>query len=270
MTEQRTIDDVDVFIEGAGTQTLVFIHGWPDTHRLWDRAVAHLAPHYRCVRFTLPGFDLSRPRRPLALDQMVAFFKAVLQQVSAHAPVTLVLHDWGCVFGYEFAARHPELVQRVIGVDIGDSNAWAFIKSLRLNARLMIFLYQFWLALAWLIGGAAGDWMTRAMARAMHCRTPAQDIGAQMNYPYYIQWFRAYGSYHHRLRFKPHCPMLYVYGRRKPFMFHSQQWLQKLEATPGSAVRGFATGHWVMVAQPEAFNQCVAEWLATTSPATAP
>ena len=40
------------------------IHGWPDTHRLWDRQVAALQDRYRCVRFALPGFDASRTGRP--------------------------------------------------------------------------------------------------------------------------------------------------------------------------------------------------------------
>ena len=56
-------------------------------------------------------------------------------------------------------------------------------------------------------------------------------------------------------------PMLYIYGERKPFMFHSPQWLAALAARPDCAVRAFPTGHWVMVQQPQAFNQCVRAWL---------
>jgi pimeloyl-ACP methyl ester carboxylesterase len=45
-------------------------------------------------------------------------------------------------------------------------------------------------------------------------------------------------------------------------MFHSVEWLEMLAARPGCAVRPFSTGHWVMAQQPDAFNQCVIEWLA--------
>jgi pimeloyl-ACP methyl ester carboxylesterase len=44
-------------------------------------------------------------------------------------------------------------------------------------------------------------------------------------------------------------------------MFHSPQWLERIAARPGSAVQGFRTGHWVMVDQPEVFNQRVVAWL---------
>ena len=32
------IDGVEVFVEGVGP-AIVMIHGWPDTHRLWDAQV---------------------------------------------------------------------------------------------------------------------------------------------------------------------------------------------------------------------------------------
>ena len=55
--------------------------------------------------------------------------------------------------------------------------------------------------------------------------------------------------------------MLYVYGQRKPFMFHSPQWLERIAALPGSKVLGMRTGHWVMVDAAGEFNAAVREWL---------
>ena len=66
------IDGIAVHIEGEGPDTLLFLHGWPDTCRLWDSMVAALRPHCRCVRFTLPGFDMAKPPRPTSLKQMSA------------------------------------------------------------------------------------------------------------------------------------------------------------------------------------------------------
>ena len=71
------IDGIDVHVEGEGEHAVVMIHGWPDTYRLWDGAVAHLLAELpgqlRCVRFTLPGFDLARPPRPMSVQQLVDF-----------------------------------------------------------------------------------------------------------------------------------------------------------------------------------------------------
>jgi pimeloyl-ACP methyl ester carboxylesterase len=261
-----TVQGIDVFIEGDGPQTVVMIHGWPDTLRLWDATVDALRGQHRCVRFTLPGFDAAHPARATSLADMTALFGAILDAVSPWQPVTLLLHDWGCIFGYEFAARHPNRVARIVAVDIGDHNSDLFARSLTAKAKWQIFGYQLWLALAWQLGRLAkGKWsnrMTHWMAHAIHCRTPPASIRWQMNYPYAMQWFGLLGGFRRAAPVDPACPLLYLYGERKPFMFHSPQWLERIAARPGCAVRGFRCGHWVMVDQPEAFTQCVGDWLA--------
>ncbi len=78
---------------------MLLIHGWPDTRRLWDSTVQALEPHFRCVRFTLPGYDLTRSARPVSLAEMTALIAAIVDAVSPGRPVTLLLHDWGSVFG---------------------------------------------------------------------------------------------------------------------------------------------------------------------------
>jgi pimeloyl-ACP methyl ester carboxylesterase len=157
-----------------------------------------------------------------------------------------------------------------------------------LKAKLMVFAYQAWLALAWRVDlafGAGrerqgdppaprpaparptlGDRMTRAMARWARCPADAQTIHAGMDYPYDIAWTGSHGGYRRALPMQPRWPMLYLYGRRKPFQFQSKQWLDALRAAPGSRVIEFNTGHWLMTARPEEFNQAVSDWLAGQAP----
>ena len=146
-------------------------------------------------------------------------------------------------------------------MDIGDAGGKRYVRSLSVKAKAMIFAYQMWLAIAWRIGGRAGDWMTHWLARAIRCPSDPRFIGSCMNYPYYITWFKAHGSYRGMVRFEPPAPMLFIYGKRKPFLFHTPAWADALAARPGCAVRAFETGHWVMSQQPERFNQVVAAWL---------
>jgi pimeloyl-ACP methyl ester carboxylesterase len=261
MSVQR-IQGLDVLIEGAGAHTVVLIHGWPDTHRLWDGTVQVLQESFRCVRFTLPGFDVSQAARATALAQMTALIEDIVDAVSPGQPVTLVLHDWGCVFGYEYAARRPGRVARIVGVDVGDYNSQAYRRSLAPIAKGLVFAYQLWLALAWTVGGATGDRMTRWMARRVGCRTPSARIGWKMNYPYAMVWFGLLGGLGAAAEVAHGCPMLFVYGTRKPFLFHSEAWQQALAARPGSAVQAFPTGHWVMLQQAQVFHECLASWLA--------
>ena len=97
---------VEVLVEGRGSRSIVMIHGWPDTHRLWDPQVALFGERYRCVRFTLPGFD---DRRTPSLDELVETIRRVVEETCPGERVTLLVHDWGCVFGYQFALRHAQL-----------------------------------------------------------------------------------------------------------------------------------------------------------------
>jgi pimeloyl-ACP methyl ester carboxylesterase len=176
-----------------------------------------------------------------------------------------MLHDWGCMFGYQFAMQHPDLVSRIVGVDIGDTTSRGYLRSLSFKAKAMILAYQGWLAIAWRIGGRLGDRMTRWMARALRCPVDAERVGSCMNYPYYILWTGAHGSYRHPLKFAPACPMLFAYGAKKPFLFHSPAWAEKLAAQPGNRVLAFDTRHWVTVERPEQFNQAALAWLAAGS-----
>jgi pimeloyl-ACP methyl ester carboxylesterase len=261
------VGDVEVVIEGAGPKSLVMVHGWPDTHRLWDAQVEALRASYRCVRFTLPGFDRSGSGRAYALDEVVATIRRVVEEACPGQRVTLLLHDWGCLYGYQFAVRHPELVERVIGVDIGDAGSRRHRAELGARGKLGVMAYQVWLALAWRIGGRIGDSMARRMARRMRCPTDAAGIGWQMGYPYAVTWFGAAGGFRGLRPFDPQCPMLYLYGERKPFMFHSRAWAERLGARRGCRVLGLPTGHWVMIARPREFNEAVLDWLAETDSA---
>ena len=258
------VDGIDVLVEGEGRESMVMIHGWPDTYRLWDRQVEYFSAHYRCVRFTLPGFDINASCKAFSLTQLIEKFRLVIEETCPDRKCILMLHDWGCVFGYQFYMQHPSLVSKIVGVDIGDAPSLRYVKSLNIKAKGMIVTYQVWLAIAWRIGGRLGSRMTQSMARALRAPSDPQYIGSSMNYPYYIQWTGTYGSYKRLAEVAPRCPMLFIYGARKPFLFHSSQWADTLAARPGCRVISFDTGHWVMHDEPQKFNETVKAWLEAT------
>lgn len=257
------VNGVEVLVEGDGVESILLLHGWPDTHRLWDAQVAALRGQYRCLSFTLPGFEPGA-RRSSTLDGVIETIRQVIAQAAGGQPVTLLLHDWGCFFGYQFALRHPQLVKRVIGVDVGDAGSRRHVQSLSLKAKAQIAGYQGWLAVASKIGGVSagvGNRMARFMARAGRAPADPVSVHANMGWPYWQAWT---GGFRGAKLFTPHCPMLFVYGERKPFTFHSREWAAEVAGRPGCRVESFDCGHWVMVARREAFNALVAEWLRAT------
>lgn len=258
------VDGVEVIVEGRGSNPVVMIHGWPDTYRLWDAQVELLRASYRCVRFTLPGFDVASPRRAYSVDELVAAIRRVVEHACEGRAATLLLHDWGCVFGYQFAMRYPTLVERVIAVDVGDAGSRQHAAELSVKARLMVVAYQVWLALAWRIGGRAGDGMARWMARLLRCPVSPDDIHSRMGYPYALRWLGAAGGLRGARTFHPAIPMLFIYGERKPFMFHSRAWAEGVAARPASRVVALPTGHWVMIGRRREFNDAILAWLRET------
>jgi cis-3-alkyl-4-acyloxetan-2-one decarboxylase len=252
-------------IDGVGVETIVLLHGWPDTQRVWDCTVAGLKDRYRCVRFTLPGFEGPQHHQAYALRDIIDLIGQVVDTASPNAPVTLLLHDWGCFFGYQYAMQHPQRVQRVVGVDIGDAGSRQHLAALGARAKLGAVFYQWWLALAWKLGGGLGNRMARWMAKSLRAPAPLAEIHSGMGYPYAMQWFGVAGGFGKPRAFVPDKPMLFIYGERKPFNFHSQAWVDRLKAKPGSRGVGMPTGHWVMTQKPEAFNTTVREWLEGTA-----
>lgn len=251
-------------VEGHGERTIVMIHGWPDTLRLWDGTVAALQDRWRCARFTLPGFDAHGPAGPCPLDQILDRIARTVDEASPGRPVTLLLHDWGCFFGYQYAMRHPSRVERVVGIDIGDAGSRQHRAEMTPRAIAGTLAYQWWLALAWRIGGSLGNRMARWMARRFRAPAPPADVTAAMGYPYAMQWFGVAGGFGRPRAFVPQVPMLYVFGERKPFAFHSSGWAQRIAALPGSRVVGLPTGHWVMTQRPAQFHAALREWLLAT------
>jgi pimeloyl-ACP methyl ester carboxylesterase len=236
------------------------VHGWPDTLRLWDGTVEALRDRFRCARFTLPGYLPGEPVRHWTLDEMDAIFVAAADRLCPGGRVTLVLHDWGCAFGYQFAMRHPNRVARIVGLDVGDAEA--LTRTLGPVEMGKILVYQVCLAVAWRIGGTLGDALTRGMASLLRVPADRSTIFARMNWPYDLVWFGGAQSLRHTaVPFRPECPMFFAWGRRKPFQFHTPRWADALAARPECRVEAFDTGHWIMLDAPQRFHGMLREWL---------
>lgn len=56
----KVIDGISVYTEGNSThQAIVFIHGFPFDHTLWDEVIAVLEDSYYCVSYDIKGFGSS-------------------------------------------------------------------------------------------------------------------------------------------------------------------------------------------------------------------
>lgn len=96
-------------------ETIVLVHGWPDTHHLWDAVVPRLADRFHVVAYDTRGHGAStRTRRTgdFRLDELARDFYAVIDAVSPDRPVHVLAHDWGSVQVWE-AVCEPQAADRV-------------------------------------------------------------------------------------------------------------------------------------------------------------
>ena len=99
--------DLAVFeIGDPGAPPVLLVHGYPDTHRVWDEVAADLAADHRVIRYDVRGAGASGHPNRLSgyrLDQLADDLFAVADAVSPDRPVHLAAHDWGSIQAWHAA-----------------------------------------------------------------------------------------------------------------------------------------------------------------------
>lgn len=116
--EFRTIDvgevSLNVACRGAGEETVMLLHGFPEFWFGWDKVMDELAGEYRLIAPDLRGYNTSdKPFlvEEYALDHLLADAQGLLD---AFGPVTLVGHDWGGALAWGAAAELEGIDRLVI------------------------------------------------------------------------------------------------------------------------------------------------------------
>jgi NAD(P)-dependent dehydrogenase (short-subunit alcohol dehydrogenase family)/pimeloyl-ACP methyl ester carboxylesterase len=108
----------ELFVSEAGDRsnpTVVLVHGWPDTHSMWDELVAELSPTLHTVAYDVRGMGRSlAPDRADAflLSELALDLGAVIDAVSPDQRVHLIGHDWGAFQSWE-AVCQPGATDRI-------------------------------------------------------------------------------------------------------------------------------------------------------------
>jgi haloalkane dehalogenase len=161
---------------GAGTEAVLMLHGNPTWSYYYRHLVRALAPSIRCVVPDHIGMGASE--KPAGYDYTLATRIADVEALVAALGlkrVHLVVHDWGGAIGFGFAARHPELIGRIVIL-----NTAAFA-SRRIPARIALCkLAGLGPLLVRGLNGFAGP----AVSMAMHRRALTADEKRGYLWPY--------------------------------------------------------------------------------------
>jgi pimeloyl-ACP methyl ester carboxylesterase len=245
---------------------LFFMHGWPDNASLWRKQFAALSGQFYCVAVSMPNFgDRAEKAGGHDFPRLVEGLAATLRQYQQRGhPVTLVTHDWGAYLGYMLQRRYPELVDRMVALDIG-----GHARPNNFKEAVFTIAYQWALVLCWWVGGVLpplGNLMARGVGKVVRVpRRQRANMRSRQCYPYFYFWR---GMLFSRWKssllgfYKPGCPIYYLYGQRKPVMFHTERWLKLVEESGGRCEAVAGGGHWFMETHPDIVNRAIAEWCA--------
>lgn len=98
---------------GSG-DPIVFIHGIPTWSYLWRNVMPVVAEQGRCIAPDLIGCGKSgKPDIDYSINDHIAYFDAFMHTLNL-TNVTLVMHAWGSVVGFDYAKRNPEKIKGLI------------------------------------------------------------------------------------------------------------------------------------------------------------
>lgn len=104
------------YVRGGSGPLMLFVHGFPEAWFTWQRQLEAFVGSHTVVAPDMRGYNLSG--KPAAVkDYRPSMLVEDLRQLILHLGFercVLVAHDWGGAVAWNFAAAHPQMIDRLI------------------------------------------------------------------------------------------------------------------------------------------------------------
>ena len=146
--------ELDVQVSGPeGAPALIFLHGFPESHRTWRHQIAHLSGSYRCIAPDQRGYRGSSKPQDVDAYRPEKLIGDVFQLADALGVETFTVlgHDWGGAIAWGVAltgqangrvsravianAPHPALFGPLLWTHPGQRAASQYIRTFRDTAN---------------------------------------------------------------------------------------------------------------------------------------
>ncbi len=132
--------------QGSGPLMLM-LHGFPEFWYSWRHQIPEFAKDYKVVALDLRGYNESDKPQEQSAYVMTEFIKDVEGVIKGlgYDRCVLVGHDWGGAIAWSFAYAHPELLERLIILNL--PHPAKFAEGLRTPQQLLRSWYAFFFQL---------------------------------------------------------------------------------------------------------------------------
>ena len=251
---------------GSGP-TVVMIHGFPDFWYGWRYQMEALANEYRIVAIDQRGYNLSdKPEgadnyaMPLLVSDVVAVIRSL-----GEGKVVIAGHDWGGMVAWQTAINVPEVVERLIILNLphprglmrelskGEEQAAnsQYARNFQQEGAHEVFTPE-----------ALAGWVSNPAARALYIEAfKRSDFEAMLHY-YKANYPRPPYTEDTSPLVKVQCPVLVIHGLEDQYLLagaldRTWEWIDNdlpLVTIPGS-------GHFVQQDATEIVNRSILAWL---------
>jgi len=135
--------------QGSG-RLMLMLHGFPEFWYSWRHQIPEFAQDYQVVALDLRGYNESDKPEAKSAYVMAEFIKdieKVIQELG-YEKCILVGHDWGGAIAWSFAYKYPEMVEKLIVMNI--PHPAKFMEGLGTPEQLLRSWYIFFFQLPFL------------------------------------------------------------------------------------------------------------------------
>eukprot|EP00741_Cyanophora_paradoxa_P006834 tig00001052_g6609.t1 len=268
---------------GARNGLMLFLHGFPEFHFSWREQMQEFSEDYYCVAVDMRGYYTSSKPEGVEAYDMELLVRDVRRAVEAlgFQSCTLVAHDWGGVIAWIAAYRHPEVVRRLVNMNIPHpalfdpaSPNFTWRQYLKSYYILMFQIPSFpeWLlardnyvAVEGIFREPAIDktkFSDEVLEAYRHAWSQPGALTAMINY-YRAAWKKLRGPPSDEFKQVLTVPTLFIWGEEdqalsKELTYGTERFVRDL--TLHYVPR---CSHWVQQEQPETVNRLMRQWLAS-------
>lgn len=108
---------------GGDGSIVVMIHGQPTWSYLWRNVIPHVEKDHRVIALDLIGFGKSdKPDISYLATDHARYLQGFIDALELN-DITLVVHDWGSMLGFDFAAKNPDRIKAIAFMEAGVATA---------------------------------------------------------------------------------------------------------------------------------------------------